>query len=222
MAAEFLNYDPSEKLEEMEQWFMESGAEALEDEIPGEHFRGLLERVGFTFADALWKNIRAGINRSKMTDPVDFGDLYDAFVFLDSSARLFFSVAGESDVVTNDKCFELFQMSGYTFSEDAGNAVVAAADEDNTGSFDLEGWIRVQLFVRFSIDHFWANARELGEETTALPFETMKEIFPWMGVENASDEEARKLFDEADADGNGTIDLDEFLVILSKIKYGRQ
>jgi len=162
-----------------------------------------------------WKNLRANLTRSSMTDPFDFGDLVETFIFLDNSIN-FFRVPAVNDRVPNEKTHELFTALGYQMSENTAKYVSVVCDKDNKGNYDFEGFIEGQLFVRFSLDHFWHNAQKTN--ATALPFETMREILPWMGVEGASEEEARALFNIADTDKSGAIDPEEFLVVVVKLK----
>lgn len=110
----------------------------------------------------------------------------------------------------------MFQAYGYTLTENAAKYVAIMADLEAKGEFNFGGWIVGQLFVRFSLDHFYYNSQKVGGD---LPFESLKECLPWMGVEDASDEEAKRLFTLADADGNGTIDAEEFLIIIIRLKH---
>jgi len=186
-----------------------------QEKIDGYNYTEILAKLGFNLSNKNWKNLRANLTRSNMSEAFDLGDLIESFIFLDNSTN-FFRVPAVDNRVPNDKTHELFSAMGYQFNENTSKYVAVVADRDGVGSYDFEGFIEGQLFVRFSLDHFWHNAQKINAQ--ALPFETMKEILPWMGVEHATEEEARSLFAIADTDGSGAIDPEEFLVIVVKLK----
>jgi centrin-1 len=53
------------------------------------------------------------------------------------------------------------------------------------------------------------------DETGAISFKNLKRVAKELG-ENLTDEELQEMIDEADRDGNGVIDQDEFLRIMKK------
>jgi len=90
------------------------------------------------------------------------------------------------------------------------------ADKNNQGSFDFEGFIEAILYIRFSLDHFYNIASKYGKEN--LSFEALKECLPWMGVNNADENESYRLFQLADADNSGEVDPEEFLIIAIRLR----
>ncbi len=53
------------------------------------------------------------------------------------------------------------------------------------------------------------------DDTGAISFKNLKRVAKELG-ENLTDEELQEMIDEADRDGNGVIDQDEFLRIMKK------
>jgi len=207
------SYDPNNKLNEIKAWYDETARGA--PKIAGTNYVRLFERLGFHLDAKIWKNLRANVSRSGMEDEFDFGDWIEGYLFLDSSARNFNAVA-QNERAPNGSLHQLLQNGGYVISENTAKFVAVIADKNNSGSFDFEGFIEAQLFIRFSLDHFWHHAQKINAQ--ALPYASMKECLPWLGVNNASEQEATRLFRLADSDNSGAVDPEEFLVIVVKLR----
>eukprot|EP01129_Flabellula_baltica_P011620 TRINITY_DN5128_c0_g1_i1.p1 TRINITY_DN5128_c0_g1~~TRINITY_DN5128_c0_g1_i1.p1 ORF type:complete len:235 (-),score=62.73 TRINITY_DN5128_c0_g1_i1:10-693(-) len=197
--------------------------------VDGSQYIPILSLAGFQLSAPIWVKLKQmTLMNPDLPDPFSepfyLDDVLETFDFLDETIRVVYCSVVTSPVerVPDERVNELFKAAGYEVSDDTAKFIILASERaPGEEGVDLNGWISMHLFMRYAVDAFESKLSITDDkpEEDSLPFEAMKEIFEWMKIDIESEEQARALFEETDTDGNGTIDIDEFLIFMTKVKY---
>lgn len=147
---------------------------------------------------------------------IEYTSFVNAWSFLTAGKNLFLSNSQEG------KCNDLaalLQQLNYKIDPSVIKLLQVVADREFKGYFELNGFISCLLFLMYSQIEF----NEADEQKTgSLTFEQVKELLPSLGLSDASEEDARKLFDEIDLDKSGTLEYEEFIGLIIKLRFPEQ
>jgi len=187
--------------------------------IPGKDFAKALANAGYTLSPKVLANLRTlFVGSPSEDDPVSYYQFLDAATFL-SPIKAGFSASdtSKSGKVPVNNSRTLWKNIGYEFKNpQVADYLAITCDREKSGSITFEGIISGVLFFRFAHTHF---AQADSGNKGVLGLEALRDKLPVLGVENASEEEAKRLFKEADTDGSGGIDPEEFAVLVVSLKF---
>jgi len=127
---------------------------------------------------------------------------------------------------------------GFEPKKDEVKRMIADIDKDGTGTIDFNAFLEMMTAKMVCCLHGWANAvmcmsllpqaekdprEEImkafrlfdDDDTGKISFKNLKRVAKELG-ENMTDEELQEMIDEADRDGDGEINEEEFLRIMKK------
>lgn len=108
---------------------------------------------------------------------------------------------------------------GFEPTKDEIRKMIASVDKDGSGMIDYAEFLElmtVKMSQRDSKEEILKAFRLFDDdETGKISFRNLKRVAQELG-ENMSDEELQEMIDEADRDGDGEVDQDDFFRIMQK------
>ena len=108
---------------------------------------------------------------------------------------------------------------GFEPAADEVRSMVASVDKDGSGLVDYDDFVALmaaKVAARDPLEELRKAFRLFDDdETGKISFANLKRVARELG-EALSDEELQEMIDEADRDGDGEVDVDEFLRIMQK------
>eukprot|EP01121_Diplochlamys_sp_Union-15-3_P014205 TRINITY_DN449_c0_g1_i1.p1 TRINITY_DN449_c0_g1~~TRINITY_DN449_c0_g1_i1.p1 ORF type:complete len:229 (-),score=57.49 TRINITY_DN449_c0_g1_i1:51-737(-) len=185
--------------------------------VEGGKFGNVLNESGLGVSPKVVYNLITYFAATDPSQPVNYYGFLEIAAFLTEAQKAFHSASGGSGSIANDHAENAWKALGYVFKHPRTYKLLAiAADRENKGSFSYDGFVSGLLFFRFALQHF--EAADQGNKGH-LSFEEVKAKLPWLGVDNASDDLAHKLFNAADTDKSGGIDPEEFAAMVVSLKF---
>lgn len=182
--------------------------------IPISHLSELLEKHGLAGLPKQLQDNFHGVVDHDGTDVIEFQSFLSTWSFLLAGKRLFNDVA-QNGKVSNDKLESILLQLNYKLDPSTVKLMYCVVDKKFEGSFDLHGLYTGLLFLVYALYEF----RDADEEKTgSLVFDRVKLLLPELGLD-ATEEEARKIFDEIDLDKSGTVEYEEFIGLVIKLRF---
>lgn len=173
----------------------------------------MLEKFGLGgFPQPIQNNILAILDY-KGIGVIEFPIFVNTWSFLTHAKNVFLS--NSQDGKCTDLALLLPYLS-YKLDPSVINLLRVVVDREFKGYFDLNGFMSGVLFLMYSQTEF----NDVDEQSTgSLTFEQVRDLLPNLGLFDASEEDARKLFDEIDLDKSGTLEYEEFIGLVIKLRF---
>eukprot|EP01121_Diplochlamys_sp_Union-15-3_P014206 TRINITY_DN449_c0_g1_i2.p1 TRINITY_DN449_c0_g1~~TRINITY_DN449_c0_g1_i2.p1 ORF type:complete len:250 (-),score=75.96 TRINITY_DN449_c0_g1_i2:76-825(-) len=185
--------------------------------VEGGKLGNVLNDSGLGVSPKVVYNLITYFTGTDPSQPVNYYGFLEIAAFLTEAQKAFQTASGGSGAIANDNAATAWKALGYEFKHPRTYKLLAiASDRDNKGSFNYDGFVSGLLFFRFALQHF--EAADKGNKGH-LSYEEVKAKLPWLGVDNASDDLAHKLFSAADTDKSGGIDPEEFAAMVVSLKF---
>jgi len=129
-----------------------------------------------------------------------------------------FDTAGSGSIDTKDLKVAMRAL-GFEPRKEEIKKMVCEVDKDNTGNLTFDNFISLmarKISEKDSKEEILKAFKLFDDdETGKISFENLKRVAKELG-ENLTDEELQEMIDEADRNGDGEVDEDEFLRIMKK------
>lgn len=111
---------------------------------------------------------------------------------------------------------DIFTALSYNFHPDTVKLLQGITDRNKAGTFDFASLVASIAFICFARNNFnEADANQSGK----LSLEQVEGKLPYLGLANASHDQALKIFQAADLDNSGTVEFEEFVGLVVKLKF---
>lgn len=137
-------------------------------------------------------------------------DIKEAFDLFDNEG---------SGVIDTKELKVAIRALGFEPKKEEIKKMIADVDKENTGSISFADFLQMmtqKMSEKDSNDEIMKAFRLFDDDDTgAISFKNLKRVAKELG-ENLSDEELKEMISEADVNGDGQVDQDEFLRIMKK------
>lgn len=180
-----------------------------------DHFNTLLENNGLGgFPESIVNNLLG------LADYSGEGLLYyQTFVWLWeylTAGKNFFNAVAQNGVAQVTQLDNLLIQLHYKLDPSTFRLLYVVVDREFKGVFGLNEFIFCLTFLRFAHNQF---TEADVDKTGGLTFQQIKDTLPDLGLEDATEAQARKLFDEVDLDKSGTVEFEEFVGLVVKLRF---
>merc|ERR1712185_196813 len=109
-------------------------------------------------------------------------------------------------------------MGGFEPKKEEIQKMISDVDDDGSGTIEYEEFLKMmthKILNRDPKDEIIKVFRLFDDETGKISFKNLKRVAQELG-ENMTDEELQEMIDEADRDGDGKVNEEEFFRIMKK------
>lgn len=144
---------------------------------------------------------------------------YQNFVWLWDylmAGKSFFNSVSQNGVAQVQQLDNLLSQLHYKLDSSTYRLLYVVVDRDFKGFFGLDEFVFCLSFLKFANNQFFDSDVD---KTGSLTFQQLKDTLPDLGLEDATEEQARRLFDEVDLDKSGTVEFEEFVGLVVKLRF---